>query len=996
MNTQEYVFPVSFAQQRLWFLHQLEPRNPFYNLPQVISIKGNLNVEALQRTLSELVNRHEALRTIFSDGPDGPVQIVAKTASIAVPIIDLSSVPASAHDATVSKLADEEARRPFDLSAGPLLRASLLAFDSNTHVLFLTMHHIVSDGWSLGVLFRELAAIYKAFAGGEPSPLPPLPIQYADFAVWQRESLQGPALHRQLDYWKAKLANGATILELPTDKPRPPMQQFRGAQAVRHLSQELTQKLKDVSTRHRVTLFMTLLAAFKVLLWRYSNQTDIIVGSPIANRTRAETEGLIGFFVNTLVLRTDLSGNPTFAELLQRVKEVALGAYEHQDLPFEKLVQELSPERDPGRNPLFQVSFVLQNATRSRLELSDLTLERLDVHSETSKFDLSLSILETADGLKTSWEYDTDLFDADRIERMMGHLRVLLEAVVVGPERRISELPLLTRAEREQVLVEWNRTETAYADGECLQELFEAQVERTPEALAVADEQQRLSYGELERRANQLAWRLRAEGVGCESLVAVCLERSVEMVVAVLGILKAGSAYVPLDPSYPEARLSFMLTDTAAEVVLTEQHLAARLPQVGGKQLWLDAEREQLRKESETRPPRLSRPESLGYVIYTSGSTGRPKGVAIEQRSTVALLQWAQQVFRAEDLKAVLASTSICFDLSVFEMFLPLSVGGAVIVAQDALQLANADWAARAGVSLSLINTVPSAMAELVRMGCLPASVRVVNLAGEPLSQALVEQLYEQSGIERVYDLYGPTEDTTYSTYALRGVKEAATIGRPIANTQVYLLDSWLEPVPVGVAGELYLGGAGLARGYLQRPELTAERFIPNPYGPAGTRLYGTGDLARYQRDGKLQYLGRRDQQVKLRGYRIELGEIEAALNEHPLVRESAVVIDGEGSDSRILAHVVLDREEQDLDHREQTEYLSQWQSIWDETYRHDARPNDPRFNIIGWNNSYTGEPISEPEMREWVNGVAERVLAQDPRKVLEIGCGTGLLLFQF
>src|SRR6185503_5524768 len=392
------------------------------------------------------------------------------------------------------------------------------------------------------------------------------------------------------------------------------------------------------------------------------------------------------------------------------------------------------------------------------------------------------------------------------------------------------------------------------------------------------------------------------------------------------------------------------------------------------------------------RPPRVGGPESLGYVIYTSGSTGRPKGVAIEQRSTVAMLQWAQQVFGPEDLAAVLASTSICFDLSVFEMFLPLSVGGAVIMAQDALQLAQGNWT---GVELSLINTVPSAMAELVRLGCVPASVRVVNLAGEPLSQTLVEQLYEQSGVERVYDLYGPTEDTTYSTYALRGVKEAATIGRPIANTQVYLLDQWLEPVPVGVAGEIYLGGAGLARGYLKRPELTAERFIPNPYGGAGTRLYRTGDLARYQRDGKLQYLGRRDQQVKLRGYRIELGEIEAALEEHPLVRESAVVVDGEGSDSRIVAHVVLEHEEQASDNREQNEYLSQWQSIWDETYRHKAGPTDPRFNITGWNNSYTGEPIPEPEMREWVNGDAARVLALSPRKVLDVGCGTGLLLFQ-
>ena len=995
MNTKNYVFPASFAQQRLWFLDQLEPGSPFYNLPLVISIKGDLDAAALARTLNEILDRHEALRTTFSDGPDGPTQVIAKTLTIDVPLLDLTGVPASERDATVANLAREEARRPFDISAGPLLRASLLTLDAETHVLLFTMHHIVSDGWSLGLLFRELAVIYEAFAAGQPSPLPPLPIQYADFAAWQRDVLQGPALQRQLDYWKAQLSNAPAIFELPADRTRPAVQRFHGAQQVLHLSQALTRKLKEVSSRHRVTLFMTLLAAFKVLLWRYTNQADVVVGSPIANRTQAETEDLIGFFVNTLVLRTDLSGNPTFAQLLDRVKEVALGAYDHQDLPFEKLVEELSPERDFGHNPLFQVLFVLQNATRSRLELPGLALERLDVHSGTAKFDLSLSILETADGLKTSWEYDTDLFDAERIERMMGHLQVLLEAVVARPEQRIGELPLLTSAEREQMLVQWNQTEVAYASGQSLPQLFEAQVERTPAALAVADGQQRLSYAELDARANQLAWRLRREGVGCESLVGVCLERSVEMVVAVLGILKAGGAYVPLDPSYPEARLSFMLTDTEAEVVLTQQHLAARLPDGGSKQLWLDAEGERLREESESRPPRLSGPESLGYVIYTSGSTGRPKGVAIEQRNTVALLRWAQEVFGAAELAAVLASTSICFDLSVFELFLPLSVGGAVVVAADALALASGDWG---GVGLSLVNTVPSAMAELVRQERLPASVRVVNLAGEALSQTLVQQLYEQSGVERVYDLYGPTETTTYSTYALRGAHEAATIGRPIANTQIYLLDEELAPVPVGVGGEVYIGGAGVARGYLGRAELTAEKFVANPYGAAGTRLYRTGDLARYQADGKLQYLGRWDQQVKVRGYRIELGEIEAAINEHPLVRESAVLIrEDEAGNRRLVAYVVAAGNDDAArnDGALHAEQLSQWETVWNEIYTQTISPADPQFNITGWNSSYTGAPIPAPEMNEWVNSTVQRIRELNPQRVLEIGCGSGLLLFR-
>ncbi|HEY0366815.1 MAG TPA: amino acid adenylation domain-containing protein, partial [Pyrinomonadaceae bacterium] len=986
-----YVFPVSFAQQRLWFLDQLEPGSPFYNLAQVISINGNLDVAALQRTFNEIVSRHEALRTTFSPAPDGATQVIAKMLTIEVPVDDLTSLSTSEHDLTVAKLAREEARRPFDISTGPLVRVRLLQVSAERHVLLMTMHHIVSDGWSIGLLFRELGTIYEAFAAGKPSPLPPLPIQYADFAVWQREALQGPVLDRQLSFWKRKLSDAPPVLELPTDKTRPAVQQFRGAQKVQWFSPGLTQELKRVSAHHRVTLFMTLLSAFKVLLWRYTNQPDIVVGSPIANRTRAETEELIGFFVNTLVLRTDLSGDPTFAELLNRVKEVALGAYDHQDLPFEKLVEELSPERDPGRNPLFQVSFVLQNATRSRLELPDLILETLDVHSGTAKFDLTLSILETADGSKASWEYNTDLFERARIERMAEHFEVLLQAIVAEPEQRIGELPLLTQREREQVLVDWNQTAVAYPPKHSIQQLFEEQVARTPKAIAVVDEHHSLTYEELEQRANQLARRLRREGVGPESLVAVCLERTTELLVALLGILKAGGAYVPLDPSYPQLRLQLMLEDSAAEVVLTEQQLAGRLPHHNGKKLCLDQERERLSQESSEPLASPGLPQSLAYVIYTSGSTGRPKGVAIEHYSTVTLLQWAQTVYSRADLAGVLASTSICFDLSVYELFLPLSVGGTVVIAADALQLANAQWQ----TELTLINTVPSAVAELLRLKGIPESVRVVNLAGEPLPQTLVQQLYELGTIERVYDLYGPSEDTTYSTVALRSPNRAATIGRPVANTQIYLLDAWLQPAPIGVPGELYIGGEGLARGYLKRPELTAEKFIANPFGAAGSRLYRTGDVARYLEDGNLQYVGRSDQQVKVRGYRIELGEIEAAINEHPDVRESVVVLHGDGlSDNRILAHVVLDSAPS-LDDNGEAHRLGQWQEVWEETYRQENSPPDPRFNTIGWNSSYTGEPIPEPEMREWAGGVTERILALNPRNVLEIGCGTGLILFQ-
>ncbi len=987
-----YVFPVSFAQQRLWFLDQLEPGSPFYNLAQVISITGNLDVAALRRTFNEIVGRHEALRTTFSSTPEGVQQVIAKTLTIEVPVDDLTST--SEPDAAIAKLAREEARRPFDISAGPLLRVRVLRISAERHVLLMTMHHIISDGWSIGLLFRELGSIYEAFAAGKPSPLPPLPIQYADFAVWQREALQGPVLDRQLSYWKTKLSGAPPVLELPSDKTRPAVQQFHGEQRVQWISPELTQELKRVSAEHRVTLFMTLLSAFKVLLWRYTNHPDIVVGSPIANRTRAETEELIGFFVNTLVLRTDLSGNPTFGELLNRVREVALGAYDHQDLPFEKLVEELSPERDPGRNPLFQVSFVLQNATRSRLELPDLTLETLDVHSGTAKFDLTLSILETPNGLKASWEYNTDLYERARIERMAEHFEVLLEAIVAEPETRIGALPLLTPREREQILVHWNQTAVEYPEKQSIQQLFEEQVARTPQAIAVVDERHSLTYEELEQRANQLARRLRREGVGPESLVAVCLERSTELLVALLGILKAGGAYVPLDPSYPQPRLQFMLEDSAAEVVLTERQLAARLPRYGGKQICLDDEREQLAAERDERLAGQSLPQSLAYVIYTSGSTGRPKGVGIAHHSTVTLLQWAQTVYSRADLAGVLASTSVCFDLSVYELFLPLSVGGTVVIAADALQLANGQWP----TELTLINTVPSAIAELLRLKGIPTSVRVVNLAGEPLPQSLVQQLYEQKTIDRVYDLYGPSEDTTYSTVALRKPSGAATIGRPIANTQVYLLDYALQPVPIGVPGELYLGGEGLARGYLNRPELTAERFIANPFGAAGTRLYRTGDVARYLEDGNLQYVGRLDQQVKVRGYRIELGEIETAINEHPDVRESAVIVrEDEPGDKRLVAYIVAGTNQDHALHNEalHEEQLAQWETVWDEIYNETDSSSDAGFNITGWNSSYTGTPIPAEEMSEWVNNTVQRIRGLSPQSILEIGCGTGLLLFR-
>ena len=686
------------------------------------------------------------------------------------------------------------------------------------------MHHIISDGWSLGILIRELGELYGRLSRGEAPALPVLPFQYRDYARWQRSWLEGEALEGLLAHWRARLAGAPQVLELPTDRPRPPVESQRGARYSFRLPLELAQALRTLARREGATLFMTLLSGFTLLLSRYSGQQDLLVGTPVANRSRAEIEDIVGFFVNTLVLRANLSGDPSASQFLARMREVCLDAHAHQDLPFERLVEEMGPERDLSRNPLFQVMFALQNAPLRPLELPGLTLRPVEVDSRTAKFDLTLQMQETAEGLSGSFEYATDLFDEPTISRMATHLRLLLEGMSATPERCVWELPLLTETERHQLLVEWNATATDYPADALLHELFEAQVARTPDAVAVVFEDQRLTYRELGARTNRLAHHLQKRGVGPDTLVPICVERSIEMVVGLLGILKAGGAYVPLDPSYPKERLSFMLADAEAPVLITHSNLEDTLPAHHIHCVLID------RPEAFDQYPIANlktnaTPDHLAYVIYTSGSTGRPKGVAIEHRSAVALLSWAADTFAPEQWAGTLASTSICFDLSVFELFVPLSVGGAVILAKNALELPNLKCADQ----VTLVNTVPSAAAELLRIDGIPGSVRTVNLAGEPLSTELVRQLYDKD-IDRIYDLYGPTEDTTYSTFALRGRQGPATIGRPIANTQIYLLDQNLNPVPIGVPGELHIGGAGLARGYLNRPELTAEKFIPNPF----------------------------------------------------------------------------------------------------------------------------------------------------------------------
>jgi amino acid adenylation domain-containing protein len=897
--------PLSFAQERLWLVDRLQPGGSVYNVPLGLRLRGALDGDALERALGEIVRRHESLRTTFAERDGAPVQAIAPFAGFALPVDDLSPLDPAAREAEVRRRAREDAARPFDLAAGPLFRARLLRLRDDEHVLLINMHHVVTDGWSQGVLLRELSALYGAFRGGAPSPLPELPIQYADYALWERGQLAGEALERHLAYWRERMAGAPGLLELPADHPRPPVQTYRGDQVPVALPAELLARLEALGRAEGATLYMVLLAAFQSLLSMYAGSDDVVVGTPVAGRTRRETEGLIGFFVNTVVIRTELDGDPRFREVLRRVRSATLGAYEHQELPFERLVAELQPERSLGHSPLFQVLFALQNADGSGGELPGLRTEPVQAEIGTAMFDLSLMLAADEGGLGGAMIYATDLFERATAERMLGHLARVLEQVAEDAELRLSQLQLLDDGERHQLLGAWSGTDAPVPADACIHGLFQAQAARTPDAVAAVHAGASLTYRALNARANRLAHHLRRLGVGPETRVGICLPRGAEMVAALLGVLKAGGAYVPLDPAWPAERLAFMLADSGMTVLVTEDALRDVVPARDGVAVVrLDAAAAEIAREAEDDPEGGAHPRSLAYLIYTSGSTGLPKGVAIEHASAVAMLAWAWGAYADDELGGVLASTSICFDLSVFELFTPLTRGGSVIVVENALALPASPDADQ----VRLINTVPSAIAALLKTDGVPAGVRTVNLAGEPLLPDLVDALYAR-GVERVYDLYGPSEDTTYSTFALRRAGGPATIGRPLPNSRAYVLDPAMRPVPAGVAGELLLGGAGLARGYLGRPGLTAARFVPDPFGAEpGGRLYRTGDRARWRADGTLAYLGRLDQQVKVRGFRVEPGEVESVLRRHPGVADCAVVARPDaGGALRLAAYVVGD-----------------------------------------------------------------------------------------
>ncbi len=928
----DQILPLSFAQQRLWFIDRLEPNKSFYNIPEAIRFKGNLNVDILQQSLDAIVSHHEILRTNYIEADGNPIQIISEPHSVTLKIIDLQQYEKIEQEVEVQQILKEESQYAFNLTSDLMIRACLLQLSSSEQILLIVKHHIASDGWSIGIMWDQLTQLYLAFVEGKSSPLPTLSVQYADYAVWQRKWLADELLEKQLNYWKKQLVNANPLLELPTNFPRPLVQTYCGATQSHALSSSLSRKINQLCQQEGATLYMGLLAAFQILLHRYTQQEDILVGSVIAGRNRKEIEGLIGFFVNTLVLRADLSGNPSFKELLSQVRATTLDAYEHQDLPFEKLVEVVNPERSSSYSPIFQVMFDLQNTHSQRKELLGLVTQSVEVEIETSKFDLELSVEERDNVIITSWTYNTDLFEQTTIERMYGHFQILLESIVGNPQQLISQLPMLTETEKQQLLTEWNQTQVEYPQHKCIHQLFEEQVERTPDAIAVSFKDQQLTYQELNNRANQLAHYLKSLGVEPNVLVGICVERSLEMIVGLLGILKVGGAYVPLDPNYPPERLEYMIADAKMPVLLTQSKW--KIPEHQSQIIRLDADWEKIASQNSDNLAPIGENKHVAYVIYTSGSTGNPKGVMISQQALVSFVQTAISEYGISGSDRVLQFASINFDAAVEEIYPSLCTGATLVLRTDKM-LSDLPTFFQACEDLQLtVLDLPTAYwhqlaAELANTSTsLPEFLRLVIIGGEKVLLEPVrdwQKYVTKSGKAdrlQLINTYGPTETTVVATLyripnTFLNINEVP-IGRPLAHLQTYILDPQLQPVPIGVTGEIHIGGDSLAIGYLNRPELTDEKFIPNPFSSqSGSRLYKTGDLARYLSDGDIEYLGRIDNQVKIRGFRIELGEIETVLSQHPNIRATVVTVREDiPSDKRVVAYVVAEDKSQNIDLR--------------------------------------------------------------------------------
>ncbi|MHA4842638.1 non-ribosomal peptide synthetase [Flavitalea antarctica] len=887
---------LSFSQERLWFIDQMEG-SVQYHLPAVLRLKGNLDKSALEKSLGKIVERHESLRTVFLEKEGVAYQSFKKPEDWKVNFIIGLAYPPESED--LKGIIGELIRKPFNLAMDYMLRADLISLGAEDHMLVVVVHHIASDGWSISILVKEVVELYSAFVEARPTTLVNPEIQYADYANWQRSYLQGEVLEKKLNYWKTKL-NGVTALQLPTDYPRPPVWRAHGGSKAFSLEPELSEQLKALSQHQGTTLFMTLLSALNVLLFRYTHQQDICVGTPIANRTRKEVEELIGFFVNTLALRSELNGDTLFTELLQQVRATTLEAYNHQDVPFEKVVEVVVKERDRSRSPLFQAMLVLMNTPEiQKLALRDVDLIAEKFTQENAKFDLSFYIHETAGGLRGSVEYATDLFSEQTIVRIITHFRRLLLSIVQEPTQKIAQLAMLTNEEQNELLVGFNNTDAAYRKDQSIVGLFEEQVSKTPESVAVLFGEVTITYKELNEKANQFAHYLRGKGIGKETLVPVCIERGLDMIICILGILKSGAAYVPIDPQYPEERIHFILDDTASKIIITNSlsslKLRKELEVIEIENHWA------LIKAEPTQNLQTEiAPSQLAYIIYTSGSTGKPKGVMIEHRNTYSFICWSREEFSDSPINIIYATTSICFDLSVFEIFYPLSVGKQVRMLESGLAISKYLLHDK----FVLLNTVPVVVEHLLREGVNLQNVSAINMAGEPISAYVLSTL-DREKIE-VRNLYGPTEDTTYTTVFRLKPGMPALIGRPITNTKIYIVSPDKRLVPIGVTGEICIGGEGVARGYLNRPQLTDEKFISNPFGNNDSRLYTTGDLGRWLPGGDIEYLGRIDNQVKIRGYRIELGEIEQVLQQHEMVMQAVVLARADENNMKRLVGFIV------------------------------------------------------------------------------------------
>ena len=899
---------LSFAQKRLWVLSRLEPENFAYNIPSYFRLQGRLNVQVLESSLNEIVRRHEVLRTCYSYVEGQPALKIKPAESLPLPLIDLQALPEAAQWNEAVRLAHSDSIQPFDLGRSPMLRVLLLKLAPESHIFLLNVHHIAFDGWSFGVLTKELSAIYTAYVRGQPSPLPELGIQYADFATWQQQQLQRDTLKSQLAYWQKQLSGSLNVLDLPTDRPRPARQTANGGSVFFNLSRSTTDDLKSLSQREEVTLFVTLLAAFGTLLMRHSGQEEILVGTPISNRNRTEIEELIGFFVNTLVMRTDLSGDPAFRTLMRRVQDVAVNAYAHQDVPFEKLVEALKPERDVSRSPIFQVMFSLEHSPVTPLELPGLEPTWVEIQSSGAQFDLSLYLTETNHSIVGRFSFNSDLFDHATIARMAEQFQILLAEVIRNSEQRLHEVPLLTARDRDDLLA-WNRTGDDYSSTLGIHELFEIHAQRAPNAVAVECGGERLTYRELNDRSDRLAQHLQTLGVGAGAFVGVCVDRSVGMAVALLGILKAGASYLPLDLAFPRERLTFMLDEAKPHALVTETDLLDKLPSHSSAVVCLDHFSWTTERSPVKRPDRLGR----AYLLYTSGSTGQPKGVEVSHRAVVNFLHSMRATPGMDENDILLSVTTFSFDIFGLELWLPLTTGAKVVIARgetckDGRLLARAI----ASSGATVMQATPTTWRMLLQSGWQGNPRMKLLCGGEAWSKDLAASLLPKCG--SLWNMYGPTETTIWSAVYRIGADAEVRVGPPIANTQFYVVDSHLRLQPMGVPGELLIGGDGLADGYLNRPELTAEKFIANPVdgGPfdkdPDSRLYRTGDLVRRLPGDTIEFLSRLDHQVKLRGFRIELGEIENFLQTHASVKEAVVVL-SKDDEPRLVAYCVLAKE---------------------------------------------------------------------------------------